>query len=145
MTSAFVGAWRYNTGSIDQMCNIAGIPAVDLTSDAMTIVKADDTHIRADWAATEVMCSIEYTVAGTIATSVPGQTCTEMIPVTVGGTAMTIAMNIAITTSTLTLTGVEVTMALSGTATAEGGLVSCTPTGTGTATSSAGAAAGHGG
>jgi len=145
MTSAFVGAWKYNTGSILQMCNLSGIPTVDLTGDAMTIVKVDDTHIRADWSATDVMCSIEYTVAGTIATSVPGQNCTEMIPTNIGGTAMTIAVTINITTSTLTLTGGEVTMALSGTASPEGGLLSCTPTGTGSATSSAGAAAGHGG
>jgi hypothetical protein len=40
----------------------------------MTIVKVDDTHIEATWSATEVMCSIEYTVAGNLATAEAGQT-----------------------------------------------------------------------
>lgn len=127
------------------MCNLAGIPAVDLTGDSLTIIKVDDTHIRADSAGTNVMCSIEYTVAGNIATAGSGHTCTDTVSANIGGTTSTIPMTVDITASTLTLSGGQVSMALNGTATAEGGLLSCTPMGTGSAISSLGGASGHGG
>jgi hypothetical protein len=88
-----------------------------------------------------VMCSIEYTVAGNIATAESGQTCTEMVSVSTTTTPLTID----VTASTLTLSGGEVSMALNGTGSAAGGLVTCSPTGTGTASGSAGGALGHGG
>lgn len=133
MTTPFVGDWKYSTGSINQDCNLT-IPAVDLTGDTITIVKVDDTHIDATWSGTAVMCSIEYSVAGNVATAATGQTCTETISVNLSAPT-TISMIVAVTSSTLTLTNGVLVMALTGTGTADGGVLSCTPTGTGSATS----------
>ena len=83
---------------------------------------------------TGVMCDVNFTVTGTTATATSGQTCVVTAPVTVGGVAMNIAVNINISTWTLNVSGDTLTMAMTGTASAEGGLLTCSPTASGSAT-----------
>ena len=130
----FAGSWTFASGSIQPMCNIAGIPAVDLTGDTMTVTRVDPTHVSTMLTGTDVMCNVNFTVTGTTATAATGQTCAVTAPVTIGGVAMTVAVKIDISTWTLNLSGDTLAIAMTGTATAEGGLLSCTPTADGSAT-----------
>ena len=43
--ATFAGNWTFGSGSIQPMCNISGIPPVDLTGDTMTITRVDATHV----------------------------------------------------------------------------------------------------
>jgi hypothetical protein len=130
----FAGAWTFGSGSIQPMCNIAGIPPVDLTGDTMTVTRVDSTHVATMLTGTGVMCNVNFTVTGTTATTATGQTCAVTAPVTIAGVMMNIAVTIDISSWTLTVSGDTLTMAMTGTASAEGGLLSCTPTADGQAT-----------
>ena len=130
----FAGAWTFGSGSINPMCNVAGIPSVDLTGDTMTITRVDPTHVATMLTGTGVMCDVNFTVTGSVATATSGQTCLVTAPVTVAGVMMNIPVTIDISSWTLNVSGDTITIAMSGTATAEGGLLSCTPTADGSAT-----------
>jgi hypothetical protein len=130
----YAGNWTFGSGSIQPMCNIAGIPAVDLTGDTLTIIRVDSTHVATTLTGMGVMCDVNFTVAGNIATAATGQTCAVTAPVTIGGVSMNIAVTIDISSWTLNISGDTLTIAMTGTASAEGGLLSCTPTADGMAT-----------
>jgi hypothetical protein len=130
----FVGSWTFGSGSIQPMCNLAGIPAVDLTGDTMTITRVDPTHVATMLTGTGVMCDVNFTVTGSTATATSGQTCVVTAPVTIGGVMMNIPVTIDISSWTLNVSGDTINIAMSGTASAEGGLLSCTPTADGMAT-----------
>ena len=132
--AAFAGNWTFGSGSIEPMCNIAGITPFDLTGDTLIVTRVDSTHVATMLTGTGVMCDVNFTVTGTTATATSGQTCVVTAPVTVGGVAMNIAVNINISTWTLNVSGDTLTMAMTGTASAEGGLLTCSPTASGSAT-----------
>ena len=132
--AAFAGNWTFGSGSIEPMCNIAGITPFDLTGDTLTVTRVDATHVATMLTGTGVMCDVDFTVTGTTATATSGQTCIVTAPVTIGGVAMNIAVNINISTWSLNISGDTLTMAMTGTASAEGGLLTCSPTANGTAT-----------
>jgi len=132
--AAFAGNWTFGSGSIQPMCNLPGITPFDLTGDTLTVTRVDSTHVATMLTGTGVMCDVNFTVTGTTATATAGQTCVVTAPVTIGGVAMNIAVNINISTWTLNVSGDTLMMAMTGTASAEGGLLSCTPTADGTAT-----------
>ena len=121
----FAGSWTFASGSIQPMCNIAGIPAVDLTGDTMTVTRVDPTHVSTTLTGTDVMCNVNFTVTGTTATAVSGQTCVV--------TVSSVAVTVDISAWTLTVSGDMLSMAMNGTATAAG-ILSCTPTANGMAT-----------
>ncbi len=132
--AAFAGNWTFGSGSIQPMCNLAGIPSVDLMGDTLTIIRVDPTHVATTLTGTGVMCNVNFTVTGNTATAATNQVCAVTAPVTIGGVSMNIAVTIDISSWTLNLAGDTLTIAMSGTATAEGGLLSCTPTADGGAT-----------
>jgi hypothetical protein len=136
--AAFAGSWTFGSGSIQPMCNISGIPAVDLTGDTMNVVRVDSTHVSTMLTGTGVMCNVNFTVTGTTATAASGQTCAVTAAVTIGGAPMNIAVTIDISTWTLNVSGDTITIAMTGTASAEGGLLTCSPTADGMATRPAG-------
>lgn len=140
-TAPFVGSWTYSSGSIQPNCNIQGIPPFDLTGDTMTVTKVNGNTVATSLKGNGVMCNINFTVSGDVATAVAGQTCAVSTTVTIG-TPMTIAVNIMITTWTLTVSGDTLSMAMTGTASAEGGVLTCNPTASGTASKPADAGAG---
>jgi hypothetical protein len=140
-TAHFVGTWTYSSGSIEPNCNIQGIPPFDLTGDTMTVTKVNGNTVATTLKGTGVMCNVNFTVSGDVATAVAGQSCAVSTTVTIG-TPMTIAVNIMITTWTLTVSGNTLSMAMTGTASAEGGVLTCTPTASGTASKPADGGAG---
>jgi hypothetical protein len=125
----FVGSWTFATGSIQPMCNLAGIPAVDLTGDTMTVTRVDPTHVATMLTGTGVMCDVNFTVSGMTATAEANQTCA--FTVSVGGTST--AVTVDITSWTLTVSGDSLTMNMSGSANIQQ-IITCTPMGMGVAT-----------
>ena len=132
--AAFAGAWTFGSGSIQPMCNLAGITPFDLTGDTLNVTRVDATHVATMLTGTGVMCDVNFTVTGSTATATSGQTCVVSAPVTIGGVQMNIAVTINISAWTLNVSGDTLTMSMSGSASAEGGLLTCTPTADGTAT-----------
>lgn len=133
-TAPFVGTWTYSSGSIQPNCNISGIPAFDLTGDTMTVTKGTGNTVSTTLKGSDVMCNINFTVSGDVATAVAGQTCAVMAN---AGALGTIAVVIDISTWTLTVSGNMLSMAMTGTASAEGGTLTCNPTASGSATKAA--------
>ena len=127
--AAFAGTWTFGSGSIEPMCNIAGITPVDLTGDTMSIVRVDATHVSTSLTGSGVMCNVNFTVTGTVATAVSGSSCSVIVPV---GTTNTTVL-IQISSWTLNVMGDTLSMSMNGTATAAG-ILSCTPTADGSAT-----------
>jgi len=126
--AAFAGNWTFGSGSIQPTC--AGslgamITPIDLTGDTLSIVRVDPTHVSTSLTGSGVMCDVNFTVAGTKATAVSGQTCVV--------TVSTVAVTVDISAWTLTLSGEMLSMTMNGTATAAG-ILSCTPTADGSAT-----------
>ena len=125
----FAGNWTFGSGSIQPMCNIAGISPVDLTGDTLSIIRVDPTHVSTSLTGSGLMCNVDFTVTGSTATAASGSTCVVIVPV--GG--MNFTVNIVITSWTLTVSGDALSMAMNGTATADN-ILSCTPTADGMAT-----------
>jgi hypothetical protein len=126
--AAFAGNWTFGSGSIEPMCSGVTIVPVDLTGDTMTIVRVDATHVSTMLTGTGVMCDVNFTVTGTVATAVTGQTCVVTVPVATTSTTVTIH----ISSWTLNVLGDMLSMSMNGTATAS--ILSCTPTADGNAT-----------
>jgi len=124
----FAGNWTFGSGSIQPMCTGITIAPVDLTGDTMSVVRVDPTHVSTMLTGTGVMCDVNFTVTGTVATAVSGQTCVVTVPVS----TMNVAVTINISSWTLNLSGDTLSIAMSGTATAS--ILSCTPTADGMAT-----------
>ena len=125
----FAGNWTFGSGSIQPMCSGFTIAPVDLTGDTMNVVRVDPTHVSTMLTGTGVMCNVNFTVTGTVATAVSGQTCAVTVPVN----TMSVAVTIDITSWTLNLSGDTLSISMNGTATAAG-ILSCTPSATGSAT-----------
>src|SRR3954452_16358082 len=126
--AAFAGAWTFGSGSIEPMCTGLTIAPVDLTGDTMTIVRVDATHVSTMLTGTGVMCDVNFTVTGTVATAVSGQPCVVTVPVGTTSTPVTIH----ISSWTLNVSGDTLSMSMAGTASAS--ILTCTPTADGTAT-----------
>ena len=131
-TAPFVGTWTYSSGSIVPMMCSAGlsVPSFDLSGDPMTVTK-DGNMVAAAIKGNGLMCNVNFTVSGSIATATAGQTCTVMVN---AGTLGTITGLVTISTFTLTVSGDMLSMAMTGTATAEGGALTCPTTASGSAT-----------
>jgi hypothetical protein len=125
----FAGNWTFGSGSIEPMCNLSGISPVDLTGDTLNIIRVDPTHVSTMLTGTGVMCNVNFTVTGTVATAVSGQTCSVIVPVATTNTTVLIQ----ISSWTLNLSGDTLSISMNGTATAAG-ILSCTPSATGSAT-----------
>ena len=125
----FAGNWTFGSGSIQPMCNIAGISPVDLTGDTLSIIRVDPTHVSTSLTGSGLMCNVDFTVTGTTATAANGSSCLVNVPVS--GT--NVPVSIVITSWTLTVSGDTLSMAMKGTATAAN-ILSCTPTADGMAT-----------
>lgn len=117
----FVGNWTFGSGSINATCNLS-IPSFDLTGDTLTITRVDPTHVATNLQGNGLMCDVNFTVTGSIATATSGQTCA--VTTTIGGTSVTAIIQIS--SWSLTVSGDTLTNSMSGTATAENGLISCT-------------------
>jgi hypothetical protein len=118
----FVGTWTYQSGSIVPNCSGITLGDIDLTGDAVTITKADATHIVMVVAATGAMCNVRFTVKGTTATVDTGQTCA------INDSGYSATLNVS--TWTLSMANDTITTAMSGTATVA--IITCAPTSTGT-------------
>jgi hypothetical protein len=125
----FVGNWTFGSGTIQPACNISGISPVDLTGDTLSIVRVDPTHVSTSLTGSGVMCNVNFTVTGSVATAVSGQTCVVTVPVS----TMNVAVTIDITSWTLNVSGDTLSMSMNGSATAAG-ILSCSPTASGNAT-----------
>ena len=132
----FAGTWTFGSGSIQPMCtpDVSGISPVDLTGDILSIVRVDPTHVSTSLTGSGVMCDVNFTVTGTTATAVSGQTCVV--------TASNVTVTVDISAWTLTVSGDMLSMAMNGTATAAG-ILSCTPTANGMATRASDAGTGQ--
>lgn len=126
--AAFAGAWTFGSGTLQPMCTPLTIAPFDLTGDTMTIVRVDPTHVSTMLTGSGVMCDVNFTVAGSTATAVSGQTCV----VTVASGTTTIPVTININTWTLNVTGDTLSMSMAGSATAS--ILTCAPTADGNAT-----------
>jgi hypothetical protein len=121
-TDAFVGTWRYDSGTLTpNMCMVVGmaIPPISLTGEMITITKTDANHINVNAGAG---CDIVFTVSGSVATAGPGNSCAVAV--------MGIPVTLNISSWTLTLSGSALTSAESGSAPLGGS--SCTASGAGT-------------
>lgn len=129
--AAFPATWTFTSGMIDPMCSGLGstLTPFDLTGDTMTVTRVDPTQVSTMLTGTGVMCDVNFTVSGMIATAEAGQTCA--FTVAVGGTST--AVTVDITSWTLTVSGDSLTMSMSGSANIQQ-IISCTPMGMGTAT-----------
>jgi hypothetical protein len=128
----FAGNWTFGSGSIQPMCSGFTIAPVDLTGDVLSIVRVDPTHVSTSLTGSGIMCNVNFTVTGTMATAVSGQTCVVTVPVSTSNVAVTVD----ISAWTLTVSGDTLSMSMNGTATAAG-ILSCTPTADGSATRAA--------
>jgi len=129
--AAFAGNWTFGSGSLQPMCGGLGstLTPVDLTGDTMTIVRVDPTHVSTSLTGSGVMCNVNFTVSGMIATAeTAGSTCAVTVPV--GTSSTTVA--ISITSWTLNVSGDTLSMSMSGSANAT--IFTCTPTADGNAT-----------
>jgi hypothetical protein len=140
--AAFTGSWTFGSGSIQPMCKLGSlasgtalsIPSFDLMGDTMMVTHVSATEVSTKLTGTGVMCNVNFTVSGSTATAVTGQTCLVTVMADLGTGAMSIPVTIDISTWTLAVSGDMLTIAMTGTATAEGGLVNCAPTADGMAT-----------
>jgi hypothetical protein len=128
--AAFAGSWTFGSGSIQPVCSGITITPFDLTGDTMTITRVDDTHVATMLMGNGVMCDVSFTVSGTTATAVSGQTCAVTVN---AGTLGNIPVTINITSWTMNVSGNSLTIAMNGTATAAG-VLTCAPTADGMAT-----------
>jgi hypothetical protein len=119
--AAFAGAWTFGSGSIDAMCNVA-IPSFPLTGDTLTITRVDPTHVATSLQGNGLMCDVNFTVTGSIATATTGQTCA--VTTTVSGATVTAVIQIS--AWSLTVSGDTLTNSMSGTASAASGFITCT-------------------
>ncbi len=126
--AAFAGNWTFGSGSLQPQCTPLMVAPFDLTGDTMTIVRVDPTHVSTMLTGSGVMCDVNFTVAGTVATAVSGQTCSVIVPV--GATSTTVLIQIS--SWTLNVSGDTLSMSMSGSATAS--VLTCSPTADGTAT-----------
>ncbi|HXT97208.1 MAG TPA: hypothetical protein VN853_12970 [Polyangia bacterium] len=134
-TAPFVGSWTYSSGSIQPMCNLQGIPPFDLTGDTMTITKGTGSNtVATSLTGNGVMCNVNFTVSGDMATAMSNQTCTVAVN---AGALGTVSVLIHISTWTLTVSGNMLSMAMTGTASDSTGVLSCNPTANGAATRAA--------
>jgi hypothetical protein len=133
-SKAFTGTWTFGSGSIQPMCNLTGVPAVDLTGDMMVITKVSDTEVSTSLTGTGLMCNVNFTISGTTATAATGQTCTVTESISLGGAPTNVTVLINITNWTLNVSGNTLTIAMNGTAKDTTGLLTCNPTADGSAT-----------
>jgi hypothetical protein len=117
MTDAFVGSWTY-AGMLTPNCGAVPADPVDLTGSAVVITKTGDRSLQIVLGGT---CTVNFSVEGSTATSLPGQSCTFEVP-SLG------PQSVQITSWTLTLDGAAVDSSFSGS------VVICTITGDGTLT-----------
>jgi hypothetical protein len=127
--AAFAGAWTLGSGSIQPMCTGFTIAPVDLTGDTLNVVRVDPTHVSTMLTGTGLMCDVNFTVTGSVATAVSGQSCVVTVPVS----TMNVAVTIDISAWTLNVSGDMLSISMNGTAIAAG-LLTCTPSATGSAT-----------
>jgi hypothetical protein len=118
-TAAFVGGWKFDSGTVTPACTGASVPAITLTGNAVSITKIDAGHINLSFSNSELACNVDFAVSGVTATAESAQTCTI--------TVMGVSATFDVTTWTLTESGSTITMAVSGTA--KVATVSCKPAG----------------
>ncbi len=84
----FLGTWIYGTGATATTDCPGQPPSTDLSTSSFTVTLKSGNTITLS-AGASLACDIDFTVAGTTATIVPGQMCT----VTQMGTTATVAPN----------------------------------------------------
>ena len=126
---SYAGTWTFQSGSIMPGCPSGlNVSDIDLTGQPVTLTKVDSTHIAMVIAGTAVMCDVNFTVNGSVASAAAGQTCA------IQANGQSAVVTISSWTLTLASSGTQLDMSMNGSATVV--IVTCNPTSTGTLTKS---------